>query len=261
MATKKQALERATYVILRGGADGTRDIFRGGVRPESLGGPAELKVEVERLDRAGVARVAQLGSVQAIARAMPMRLIAPVAKPKAARPVAGGMSWGIGAVGADVSAFNGHEAVVAVLDTGIDPAHPAFAGVNLVQKDFTGEGNGDNHGHGTHCAGTIFGRAVGGQRIGVAPGVAKALIGKVLGGHRRAGWVGAVSRRWDQHHIAPPAGLDRGGRRGSPSVLLVGERLGWLAHDHDRADSAVLPQHRYPSGRAAAADELYHLTD
>ena len=196
MATKKQALERATYVILRGGADGTRDIFRGGVRPESLGGPAELKVEVERLDRAGVARVAQLGSVQAIARAMPMRLIAPVAKPKAARPVAGGMSWGIGAVGADVSAFNGHEAVVAVLDTGIDPAHPAFAGVNLVQKDFTGEGNGDNHGHGTHCAGTIFGRAVGGQRIGVAPGVAKALIGKVLGGNGGSSDVIANAIQW-----------------------------------------------------------------
>ena len=27
---------------------------------------------------------------------------------------------------------------VAVLDTGVDAAHPAFAGVNLVTKDFTG---------------------------------------------------------------------------------------------------------------------------
>jgi subtilisin family serine protease len=39
----------------------------------------------------------------------------------------------------------------------------------------------DTHGHGTHCAGTIFGRTVGGRRIGVAQGVKRALVGKVLG--------------------------------------------------------------------------------
>ncbi|MEO1076892.1 MAG: S8 family serine peptidase, partial [Bacteroidota bacterium] len=61
-----------------------------------------------------------------------------------------------------------------------DEAHPAFQGMELVQKDFTGEGNGDVHGHGTHCAGTVFGRDVDGTRIGVAPGVKRALIGKVL---------------------------------------------------------------------------------
>ena len=38
----------------------------------------------------------------------------------------------------------------------------------------------DTNGHGTHVAGTIFGRNVDGKRIGVAPGVKKALIGKVL---------------------------------------------------------------------------------
>jgi subtilisin family serine protease len=52
--------------------------------------------------------------------------------------------------------------------------------VQLVQEDFSGSGNGDLQGHGTHCAGTIFGRDVGGKRIGVARGVQKALIGKVL---------------------------------------------------------------------------------
>jgi subtilisin family serine protease len=70
---------------------------------------------------------------------------------------------------------------VAILDTGIAKNHPAFAGVTLVEQDFTGEGNGDTHGHGTHCAGTVFGRDVDGTRIGVARGVKKALIGKVLG--------------------------------------------------------------------------------
>jgi subtilisin family serine protease len=51
----------------------------------------------------------------------------------------------------------------------------------LAQKDFTGEGTGDVNGHGTHCAGTVFGREIEGVRIGVAPGVTRALIGKVLG--------------------------------------------------------------------------------
>lgn len=75
---------------------------------------------------------------------------------------------------------------VAVLDTGIDAGHEAFRGVTLVQKDFTGEGDGDQHGHGTHVAGTIFGQTVGAVRIGVAPGVRRALIGKVLGRRRAA---------------------------------------------------------------------------
>jgi subtilisin family serine protease len=110
-----------------------------------------------------------------------MKLISPVTMAEAAAPVVNNVAWGIHAVGADTSPFDGAGVVVAVLDTGIDATHPAFAGVELVQKDFTGEGNGDQHGHGTHCAGTIFGRDVNGTRIGVARGVTKALIGKVLG--------------------------------------------------------------------------------
>jgi subtilisin family serine protease len=71
--------------------------------------------------------------------------------------------------------------VVAVLDTGINPDHDAFAGVQLLRRNFTKGGDDDEHGHGTHCAGTIFGRDVKGRRIGIARGVTKALIGKVLG--------------------------------------------------------------------------------
>ena len=73
------------------------------------------------------------------------------------------------------------DVVPAILDTGIDASHPAFSGVTLDQVDFSGDGNGDNQGHGTHCAGTVFGRDVDGKRIGVARGVSHALIGKVLG--------------------------------------------------------------------------------
>jgi subtilisin family serine protease len=53
--------------------------------------------------------------------------------------------------------------------------------MTITERDFTGEGNGDLEGHGTHCAGTIFGRDVSSTRIGVARGVKTALIGKVLG--------------------------------------------------------------------------------
>ena len=63
------------------------------------------------------------------------------------------------------SPFTGLGIVVAVLDTGIDATHPAFAGVTLVKKNFTTEAAGDLHGHGTHCAGTIFGRDVSGKDL------------------------------------------------------------------------------------------------
>lgn len=115
-------------------------------------------------------------AVMGIARPMPIRLIDPVATQTQAQP------WGVSQVGADITPFDGTGVKVAVLDTGIDPDHPAFAGVKLQMKNFTGgpDTEPDGNGHGTHCAGTIFGRDVEGQRIGVARGVDEALIGKVL---------------------------------------------------------------------------------
>jgi subtilisin family serine protease len=85
------------------------------------------------------------------------------------------------AVRADTSPFTGEGVVVAVLDTGIDRTHPAFAGMEIVTNNFTTESPVDLHGHGTHCAGTICGRDVADTRIGVARGVTKILAGKVLG--------------------------------------------------------------------------------
>lgn len=112
-----------------------------------------------------------------IARGFAMKLVDPVqASPAPSAP----SDWGLEAVGATSSGMTGSGVVVAVLDTGIDRDHEAFSNTRILEKDFSRSATGDRHGHGTHCAGTIFGSDVGGHRIGVAPGVRQALIGKIL---------------------------------------------------------------------------------
>jgi subtilisin family serine protease len=166
----------------------SRDPFDGPLAVSSTALPGEmaaaLKVEVEdNVNRDTLRSILNDPTVVGTAPAMPMKLVEPRAASPGLAPEAGPATWGVKAVGADTSPFTGAGVTVAVLDTGIDAAHPAFAGVNLVVRDFTGAGSAnDDHGHGTHCAGTIFGRDLSGLRIGVAPGVTKALIGKVLGG-------------------------------------------------------------------------------
>ena len=116
-------------------------------------------------------------------------------------------AWGLDAVGASSSGQDGDGVTVAVLDTGIDKAHPAFAGLPFADEDlvdFIADEAGkpgsaeDDHGHGTHVAGTIFGRTVGGIRIGIAPGIRKVLIGKVLGlqGGSTEAVFNAIEWRW-----------------------------------------------------------------
>jgi subtilisin family serine protease len=174
---------RQKYIVLRSTHPHTRDASRGpGIAASSHeAAEAELSIEVEEIERREVPALAREKNVTAIAPAVPMRLIEPVAKSQADPASIQGTAWGVRAVGADSSPFTGKGVVVAVLDTGIDASHPAFAGMKLEQKNFTTEEDGDTHGHGTHCAGTIFGRTTDGVRIGVAPGVERALIGKVLG--------------------------------------------------------------------------------
>ena len=146
------------------------------VPPLVASAPAEPRVDREELSKREVRSLVRDPQVLAVARVMPTRLVEPLAV-----DVEQTSAWGIAAVGADRSTRTGAGVVPCVLDTGIDAAHPAFAGVSLLQEDFSGTGTGDRQGHGTHCAGTVFGRDVAGTRIGVAPGVGQALIGKVLG--------------------------------------------------------------------------------
>jgi subtilisin len=90
----------------------------------------------------------------------------------------------------------GRGACVAILDTGVDLAHPdfasRFAGDWKAASFVPGEGAQDGHGHGTHCVGVVGGprRSTGGTRYGVAPG-ARVLVGKVLsdGGTGFSDWI------------------------------------------------------------------------
>ena len=169
------------YVILR--TDKPRSATRSGPRAATTAAAAPAaspRVEVDELEPKRAARLAQEKDTS-VALVIPMKLIEPFADGPGAQPAAPGPTWGIKAVGADTSPFNGAGVVAAILDTGIDSAHPAFAGVQLERRNFTTESDNDEHGHGTHCAGTVFGRDVDGTRIGVAPGITKAFIGKVLG--------------------------------------------------------------------------------
>lgn len=143
-----------------------------------------LRMERTELSNAEVQDRLRAPEVKAVSPVMPTTLIRPVDADRSDsvnEDAPDGVAWGISAVGAMSSRRTGSGVVPAVLDTGIDGAHPAFSGVTLVQEDFSGDGLGDRQGHGTHCAGTIFGRTVDQTRIGVAPGVGRALIAKVLG--------------------------------------------------------------------------------
>jgi subtilisin family serine protease len=179
--TTRESDMNSNYIVLKSSASVTRPVFGRAAAMRSLAGVGpSVSAEVVSIQRNELPQLARDASVVAIAPAMPMRLIAPRKEGPVTQAAAGTVAWGVKAVRADTSPLTGEGIVVAVIDTGINARHPAFAGVELIEKDFTGEGNGDNHGHGTHCAGTIFGRAVDGTRIGIATGVKKALIGKVL---------------------------------------------------------------------------------
>lgn len=171
----------AEFIILRNATPRSTasgfEAFGAGTPGIAAVAPPEPRIETHDMSVGDAISAARDPAIAAVAIPMPIKLIEPL---EVAAGAAAANAWGVAAVKADTSPMSGDGVVVAVLDTGIDKAHPAFAGVTIVEQDFSGSGNGDRQGHGTHCAATIFGRDVGGQRIGIARGVRKALIGKVL---------------------------------------------------------------------------------
>jgi subtilisin family serine protease len=169
-------VDEQRYVVLETHRPATR---RRGWRPTDAA-PTTAAVRVDSFTPREAARVRSAPEV-AIAPRVPLKLVKPVATADTGTPTDAGSAWGVEAVGASDCGFSGAGIKVAVLDTGIDAGHEAFRDLRLTERDFTGEGDGDALGHGTHCAGTIAGRDVNGYRYGVAPGIEELLVGKVLG--------------------------------------------------------------------------------
>lgn len=175
-------LDAQQYVVLRlvSPESVTDDQLRFGTA--AVEHPSEVESVVESLTAADAADLRQTPEVFAAAPLLPLRVVKPVEIKAAELPAEPGAAWGVEAVGALSSPNTGSGVKVAVLDTGIDASHAAFAHLRVTQRDFTGEGDGDRDGHGTHCAATIAGGEVDGCRCGVAPGVDELLAGKVIGG-------------------------------------------------------------------------------
>jgi subtilisin len=123
--------------------------------------------------------------------------------------------WGHVPLGLEVlhgRGIKGKGVTVAILDTGIDTAHPDLADRVLAGKDFTGgNGYGDEQGHGSHCAGIVAASTNGDGLIGAAP-EARLLVGKVLddSGSGRSSWI-AAGIRWAADSGADIVSLSLGG--------------------------------------------------
>jgi subtilisin family serine protease len=167
---------RAGRVLPR--VKGTRPREGIGVRRRVPADPPEPRVEQAELDADEIEDARRDPRVVEVSVVMPTRLVRPWADPS---PSGSDAAWGVAVVGGLSCTETGYGVTVAVLDTGVDVSHPAFAGVRSRVEDFSGMGSRDADGHGTHCAATLLGRNVDGRRIGVAPGVRDLLAGKVLG--------------------------------------------------------------------------------
>lgn len=139
--------------------------------------------------------------------------------------------WGILAINAGQAwsmAEAGKNARVLVLDTGIDPNHPALKsnfekGKNFVQSfdESKPEDFFDKEGHGTHCAGTVAGAY--NEKTGftgVAP-LAKILMGRVCGDFGCSNIAIAQGINWGIQEAVDVISMSLGGGASSPAEKLA----------------------------------------
>jgi subtilisin len=114
---------------------------------------------------------------------------------------------------------------VAVLDTGVCEAHPAFYGAGMLHRNFTKDCTAfDTNGHGSHVAGIIAAR---GEMMGIAP-KASVISCKVLG-NDGSGSMDAVSRavhfavEWGCHIIVMSLGAPVGSARLEKAILAASD--------------------------------------
>lgn len=181
--------------VLEGGDFSTAFESAGDSTDDARRAEAISALEIERLEvtederRKLEAEDETLGAVQT----MFFDHVKPVSTADGAHAAQNEVAWGREAIGlTSETKLTGKGVTIAVLDTGIDgnyKEHPAFRSIasRIEPKNFTSN---DEHawqdhgtGHGTHVAGTIFGQPVNGVDIGVATGIERALIGKVLSNH------------------------------------------------------------------------------
>lgn len=158
-----------------------------------------LGLALGTVDQKGLASLREDPSVERVLSAPQLRLIRPVAA--AAAKIKTGYSWGLKELKIDSlheMGLTGQGVIVGHLDTGVDAAHPALAGVVGSFAEFDALGNQvpsakpkDSESHGTHTAGTIAGQRIKGVQFGVAPGAKLAsamvieggnVIARILGG-------------------------------------------------------------------------------
>lgn len=137
------------------------------------------------------------------------------------RAMAQSVPYGISLVKADVAWANygrGGGAKVAVLDTGIDAAHPDLPAPIVMDTFVPGLPVNDYNEHGTHCSGTVLGLDNTIGVVGVAP-QASLIIGKVLnnGGYGLDSWI-ATAIDWAVTQGADVISMSLGGDTIDPAL-------------------------------------------
>ncbi|MEU3601712.1 S8 family serine peptidase [Streptomyces sp. NPDC006798] len=230
-------VDRRLFDITELGSPEARAVYGNGVRALVVyGGPSTAKARTEVRGSGGTAELRGLpgadavtathrtGSAlwEALTRTGPEgRLSATAGVEKvwldaAVRPSLDTTTAQIGAPAAWSRTYDGTGVKIAVLDTGIDAAHPDLAGRVVAERNFSESADAkDRVGHGTHVASTAAGRGVKDARFkGVAPG-ATLLNGKVLDDFGGGSWSGVMAGvHWAVAQGADVVNLSLGGNDG-----------------------------------------------